>query len=222
MTTPGFRRFSRFGSNRPSEPAHRSAVRGRYVRHSVRVGRPGTDENDALPAPAHPSGSALVIPLPAVDAVVGTWREALDPSAADGVPAHVTIHFPWVDKEAIDQVVLRDLQEMVAATAPFEVVFRRVGWFGREVLWLDPDPKEPFVTLAAESARRWPDYPQYEGRHVDLVPHVTVGFGPQDRLDAVAADLDKLLPVKDVVTHVWWITRSEPQSWVVRRVLELG
>jgi 2'-5' RNA ligase len=171
---------------------------------------------------AAPAGSALIIPLLAVERIVGIWRRALDPSAADGVPAHVTIHFPWVAEGLVHQIVLRDLQAMAAATLRFEVAFPRVGWFDREVLWLDPDPKEPFVALAADSARRWPDYPQFEGRFETVVPHVTVGIGMPDRLEAVAARLREALPINDAVTQLWWITRSEPEPWVVRRALDLG
>ncbi len=111
---------------------------------------------------------------------------------------------------------------MVATVPRFEVVFQRVGWFDREVMWLDPDPKEPFLALAAESARRWPDHPQYGGQFETVVPHVTVGIGRTDELDRVAARLAEVLPIRDVVAQLWWITRTGAEQWVVRSALDLG
>jgi 2'-5' RNA ligase len=167
-------------------------------------------------------GSALIIPFLAVDKIVGGWRESLDPSAAAGVPAHITIHFPWVPADRVDRSVLRDLEEIVAAVPRFAVVFERIGWFDRDVLWLDPDPKEPFISMAAESAGRWPDHPQYGGQFETVVPHLTVGIGHADELDSVEARLALVLPIHDVVTQVWWITRTGDEQWEVRRMLDLG
>jgi 2'-5' RNA ligase len=167
-------------------------------------------------------GSALIIPLSAAEKIVGGWRVSLDPSAAAGVPAHITIHFPWVPADQVDRSVLRDLEEMVAAVPRFDVVFERIGWFDREVLWLDPDPKEPFISMAAESAGRWPDRPQYGGQFEIFVPHLTVGIGHPDELDRAEARLAHVLPIHDVVTQVWWITRTGAERWVVRHTIDLG
>jgi hypothetical protein len=40
--------------------------------------------------------SAVVVPVPEAEPRVGALRTALDPSAALGVPAHVTILYPFV------------------------------------------------------------------------------------------------------------------------------
>jgi 2'-5' RNA ligase len=158
----------------------------------------------------------------AAEGVVGGWRQSLDPSAAAGVPAHITIHFPWVPADQVDHPVLRDLEEMVAAIPPFRVVFDRIGWFDREVLWLDPDPNEPFIAMAAQSAARWPDQPQYGGQFESVVPHLTIGIGNRDELHRAQAGLAKVLPIHDVVTQVWWITRTGTERWVVRHSVDLG
>jgi 2'-5' RNA ligase len=164
----------------------------------------------------------LIIPMLAAEGVVGGWRQSLDPSAAAGVPAHITIHFPWVPADQVDHPVLRDLEEMVTAIPPFEVVFDRIGWFDRDVLWLDPDPKEPFIAMAAQSAARWPDQPQYGGQFESVIPHLTIGIGNRDELHRAQARLAQVLPIHDVVTQVWWITRTGAERWVVRHSVDLG
>ena len=45
--------------------------------------------------------SAVVIPVPEAEAVVGPHRARLDPFAAWGVPAHVTVLAPFVPPHAI-------------------------------------------------------------------------------------------------------------------------
>lgn len=170
---------------------------------------------------ADDSESALIIPLLVVDRVVGPWRAALDPSAALGVPAHVTIHFPWVPADRVDGAALRELEAMVGNVSRFDVALHRIGWFDREVLWLDPDPRERFLALTADSARRWPDYPLYGGRFETVIPHVTIGIGRSGQLDKVAEALGGVLPIHDAATQLWWITRSGSEPWAIRLLLGL-
>jgi 2'-5' RNA ligase len=164
----------------------------------------------------------LIIPLLTVEKVVGQWRAALDPSAAAGVFAHITIHFPWVPASQVDQSVLHDFGKMAVAVPRFRVLFERIRWFDREVLWLDPDPTEPFIALAAASADRWPGYPQYGGQFETPVPHLTVGMGNTEELESVEAQLARVLPIHDVVRQVWWISRTGAEKWVVRHRADLG
>ena len=157
-----------------------------------------------------------------IEPVVGSFRLALDPSAAAGVPAHVTVHFPWVPLERIDESVIADVAEMVEAFPSFAVTFRELRWFNRDVLWLEPDPPNPFVALAAESARRWPDYPQYDGVFETVIPHLTVGVGDEWSLNHAEVALTDLLPMHGVADQVWWMTRTGADPWVHRRTFGLG
>jgi hypothetical protein len=45
--------------------------------------------------------SAVLVPIPAAERVVSTHRSRLDGAAALGVPAHVTVLFPFVPPSAI-------------------------------------------------------------------------------------------------------------------------
>ena len=44
--------------------------------------------------------SAVLVPIPAAERVVSTHRSRLDGAAALGVPAHVTVLFPFVPPTA--------------------------------------------------------------------------------------------------------------------------
>ncbi|AWS41654.1 2'-5' RNA ligase family protein [Streptosporangium sp. 'caverna'] len=95
--------------------------------------------------------TALIVKVPEAEPVVGRWRERFDPFAARGVPAHVTVLYPFLDNGRIDDRLLGELRELFAAQASFEVRFDRCGRFP-EVLYLAPEPE---AWGEGESAPRW-------------------------------------------------------------------
>lgn len=52
-----------------------------------------------------PGQTVVIVPIPAVQPLVGGWRARLDSSAAVGVPAHVTIIYPF--RRLTDQLARR-------------------------------------------------------------------------------------------------------------------
>ncbi|MEO6082556.1 MAG: 2'-5' RNA ligase family protein, partial [Umezawaea sp.] len=91
--------------------------------------------------------TAVIVPVPVADAVVGSYRQALDHSAAWGVPAHVTVVYPFLSPDRITEAVVDDLREVLTRVGSFECAFSQVAWFGQDVVWLGPDPAEPFRAL---------------------------------------------------------------------------
>src|SRR3989442_1054852 len=66
------------------------------------------------------------------------------------------------------------LEELFAGFEPFDFALTEVRrWPG--VLWLAPEPAEPFVALTSALAARYPEHPPYEGEHDVVIPHLTVG-----------------------------------------------
>lgn len=49
--------------------------------------------------------TGLIVKIPEVERAVCGWRERLDPSAQAGVPAHVTVLFPFLEESRIDVLV---------------------------------------------------------------------------------------------------------------------
>ena len=65
-------------------------------------------------------------------------RERLDSSAPLGVPAHITVLYPFLPPGAIGPPVLGELERLFAAAGRFRFRLGRTAWFGPEVLWLAP------------------------------------------------------------------------------------
>ena len=161
--------------------------------------------------------TAVIVPVPAADAVVGTYRQALDHSAVWGVPAHVTVLYPFLPPERITAAVVDGLGEVLTATGAFECVFSRVAWFGRDVVWLAPDPAGPFRALTERVWRRFPECPPYGGAHPEVVPHLTIGStrrADPAALERAAAEVGAMLPIAAGIDRVRLIAgSSSPGSW---------
>lgn len=159
--------------------------------------------------------SAVVVPVPGVEAVVGDYRLRLDPSAGWGVPAHVTVVYPFVPPP-VGVDVLDRLRVALASVPPFECVFSRVEWFlDDEVMWLAPEPDRPFRVLTDAVWRAFPGFPPYGGRFADVVPHLTVGAnGDMAAMRSAAAELAPRLPVTVFVDRVLLLAgRAAPGGW---------
>jgi len=168
--------------------------------------------------------AAVVVVVPEAEQVVGPHRARHDPSAAWGVPAHVTVIFPFVAPASLDGTVVERLAAAVATVPAFDVVFGECGWFDGLVLWLAPAPIEPFRELTSAVWSAFPDHPPYSGEYADLTPHLTVAQrGGVDLLREIEATVVAELPVVSRVNEVSLVAgRPEPDSWRTVVRLPLG
>ena len=135
-------------------------------------------------------------------AVTVRVRADLGRSAAEGMPAHVTVISPFVAPTRIDDRVLGALADVVGSVPAFEVKFARCSWFGDAVRWLAPEPVGPFRALTSALWARFPACPPFGGGY-DVVPHLTVGHGVDAaRLEYVARSIGRRLPLTARVDSV--------------------
>jgi 2'-5' RNA ligase len=155
--------------------------------------------------------SALLLAVPAAEAAVGAHRARLDPSARDGVPAHITVLYPFLPPAEIGPGVLAELSRLFAGTPRFDFTLDRVRWFGESVVWLGPSDESPFRALSKRAARAYLSCPPYGGEHPDTVPHLTVGQrGETAELRAAAEAVRPLLPITARATEVTLMAGPEP------------
>jgi 2'-5' RNA ligase len=154
--------------------------------------------------------TALIVAIPEAESAVGGLRLAHDWSAPLGVPAHVTILFPFANAADVDEEAIA---EVVASFPAFAFELDRVGRFDDGPVWLHPEPSAPFAALTDAVWHRFPDYPPYEGAHDVIVPHLTVS--------SVPVEVDVELPVRAVAREVTLIEEAADGRWSVRRVFPL-
>ncbi|MYX32978.1 2'-5' RNA ligase family protein [Streptomyces sp. SID8377] len=146
--------------------------------------------------------TALIVKVPEAEPVVGSWRELFDASARAGVPAHVSVLYPFLSQDQVDDRVLGVMSELFCSHSAFDVRFRRCGRFPG-VLYLAPEPDGQLRALTLAVADRWPEAPPYGGRFAEVVPHLTVAHDQEPGvLDAVEADLAGRPPVTARVSSV--------------------
>ena len=174
--------------------------------------------------PKEPEQSALLVIVPEAEPAVASLRATLDSAAAKGVPAHVTVLYPFVPAALIDEAVLAAVREVVGSVPRFEVDLAAVSWFGDEVVYLQPRPAEPLRRLTAAVAARFPGFPPYGGEHAEVVPHLTIGHdGPREVLAAAGARVEPHLPIRVRVGAVRLMTGSEAAgSWRTVSEFPLG
>ena len=71
--------------------------------------------------------SALIVALPEAEQDVAQYREVLDSGAVLGVPAHVTILYPFMPAELVTDNVASDLSRLFLTVSPFDVTFGSIG-----------------------------------------------------------------------------------------------
>jgi 2'-5' RNA ligase superfamily protein len=167
--------------------------------------------------------TALLIPFPALEAPLRAYQ-GLDPAVSFGVPRHVTLLGPFAPLELLASAARAALRSLFASVAAFRCSFPRTAWFGEEVLFLMPEPRDVFVELTSQVWRLFPDYPPYGGAFAEIVPHLTVGISTTlaDREASTAemrraeAGLAPLLPLTGTADRALLMAgRREPNGWRV-------
>ncbi len=146
------------------------------------------------------SASGLVLLVPELAPVIDDLRARHDPAARQGMPAHVTVLYPFMPPVRLSRTRRRRLADVVRSFPAMQLTFVRVGRFA-EVLWLAPEPPEPIVALVRAVAAAFPDYPPYGGQFDTIVPHVTVAHGEGLALGALEPEL-RTRVARPVTCHV--------------------
>ena len=141
--------------------------------------------------------SAVVVRVPSLDQTIAELRRRFGlPLKPNGIRPHVTVTIPFLPAARLrNDGELPALRALCARFNAFGVSFPRTARFPR-VLYLTPEPAEPFIELAAALMERWPEIGPYAGGNQELVPHLTVGTSRPPRVfDAVAEALRPQLPL---------------------------
>ncbi|PZS26122.1 MAG: hypothetical protein DLM61_19005 [Pseudonocardiales bacterium] len=116
--------------------------------------------------------TGLVIPVPAADALLASVGARYPGTVRAGLPAPVSLLYPFVVAAELDERVTTALHELFVEQVPIPVDFvecyRRGGFVA-----LRPEPSDRLRELIARTWRRWPDVVPYEGVYGDVEPHVT-------------------------------------------------
>jgi 2'-5' RNA ligase len=173
--------------------------------------------------------TAVVLACEELEPAVGSWRRRYTTAGARGMPAHVTLLYPFADTGKVELLVAR-LGDVVARFPPLELVFARTAYFdgAESTLYLVPDPAAPAAALANAVAAAFPKYPPYGGAHDEVVPHLTdevvphltVAQGRRELLAEIEAAVGRSLPLRCRVSRVS-LYRDGDRGWECARTFSL-
>jgi 2'-5' RNA ligase len=171
-------------------------------------------------------GSALVVLVPEAEASVKPFRDRYDPSAAAGMPAHITLLYPFKPPDEVDEAVLDSLRHCFTRFAPIHFSLSSIRRFSVEVLYLAPEPDEPFRQLTLAIWDRYPETPPYGGKWPNIVPHLSVAWlADEQQLDGITNDFveasQEQLPIRATASEVA-LMDNRSGRWQVRAMFSLG
>ncbi len=138
------------------------------------------------------ASTALVVCVGEADARIDDLRQRFDPVRARGVPAHLTLLYPFVPLALRSPGVLARVVTILNQFAAFDFRLARVGRFA-DTAFLAPQPARPFIAMSEALAQAFPDFPPYGGGHASVVPHLSVGRGGAGEVAAAVLALKRRL-----------------------------
>jgi 2'-5' RNA ligase len=168
--------------------------------------------------------TAIIVPVPEAEAVVGQWRRRYTPSGASGMPAHITLLVPFTDSHALDDDRIGGVRDVLGRFEPVELSLAATAHFEGPppVLYLEPEPAAPFRAMTEALVDAFPEQPPYGRAHGEIVPHLTVATRlDRENLAAIEAELAGALPIAARPSEAW-LMENTADAWRLRNRFPFG
>ncbi|MFW2383415.1 MAG: 2'-5' RNA ligase family protein [Acidimicrobiales bacterium] len=159
--------------------------------------------------------SAVAVVVPEADELLS----AVGGSVSGGMPAHVTVTYPFLSPRRIQQSHRDQLRAIASASESFDLELATLR--NHELItFLTVTPEEPVRTLTAAVLEDWPDHPPYGDSEVDVPPHMTLGINvlPEEIADTV----EPFLPIGCKIDRLVLMVRGLSGRWRIAEEYPLG
>ena len=173
-----------------------------------------------------PLESGLAVLVPEAEHLVRPFREEHDPSAAAGMPAHITLLYPFKPPYEICDSVMEKLNRCFAGFSSFDFSLAKICRFPGAILYLAPEPDEPFRRLTLAVWDYYQETPPYCGKDSNVVPHLTLAkVDNEQQADQAAAEFAQAsrgqLPIRVTLSEIA-LMDTLSGSWQLRTAIPLG
>lgn len=191
---------------------HRSRSAGRTPQPRRRIARSCWYEVGVPPV----GQTALVLLVPEAEPTLGAVASRYPHLVRRGVPAHVTVLYPWLPVDEIDGHALRLCSLLAASVHPVDVSFSALKAHPG-MIFLEPDKSEIVDRLIKGTKSCWPSMRPYGGKYPDSPPHLSVALGElsQDEIESLRDLVNPLLPIKSRFDTLHLVSYAE-NGWTVR------
>jgi 2'-5' RNA ligase len=168
--------------------------------------------------------TAIIVALPRCDLLVSAVAAELEIHRPPGMPAHVTLLYPFVDESTLVAGMAAQAQRALSHIAPFECEFASFGRFIDPIptaLHLVPNPADPFRGMIAALERTFA-LRAYGGQFGEVIPHVTLVESPDPALWArTESRVGESLPLSETIS-TFSIYRETHSGWHEAFTMPLG
>jgi hypothetical protein len=161
--------------------------------------------------------TAIVVPVPQAETAVGEHRNVLDRAAAWGVPAHVTVLYPFLPPAQLNGQTLDRVGVAAGRLTATTATFAEVRWFDERVVYLAPEPAQWFRFATEVMVDAFPNCLPYDGAFDEVIPHLTIGDADDHQsMQAAAEAVRAHLPIHALVDRLWVMQGTTVDaSWAV-------
>lgn len=190
------------------------------------LGRNSTNRQKETDERTSADVTTLAFLVPEAESVWGSYRAQHDPSAAMGMPAHITVIWPFKHPDEIAADVMARIAAITATQPCFNVSFHQIAAFDKTALFLTPEPSWPFLQLTSAVWRAYPEFPPYGGIHAELIPHLTIGqFDDEQTFEQISTKVEltakRALPLTALLTQLCLMEQIDG-IWRRRHAFSLG
>jgi len=157
--------------------------------------------------------------VPEADRLVSCWRGDGRPVPPGELGLHITVLWPFLQLRRPGRRLAAELVELFATVPSFEFALTAVGRFP-DVLFLRPEPADPFRALTDLVSRRWPHCQPYGGAYPEVIPHLTVAAGRPSPADT--GPLERALPIRARAAEVALAAPDRHGRWQILTTFPLG
>ena len=173
--------------------------------------------------------STLVILVPEAEGLVRSFRERYHPSAKAGMPAHITLLYPFKSPNEIDGLVLDTLSQCFSRFPPVKFSLTTINRFPGETLYLVPEPEDPLRELILAIWRCYSETPPYRGQYSTIIHHLPAadrsGLIGDQELAEIAREFEQAaegrLPLQALAAEVT-LMDSRSGRWAINTTFRLS
>jgi len=141
-----------------------------------------------------------------------------DPSAAAGIPPHVTLMFPFLPPTELSEPIVDQLDVLMSHAVAFDFRLTAARQFEQGVVYLVPEPAAPFARLTTEIGKQFGLLPFGGEFGAEPITHLTVAILKSSaKRQHVVDQLLPELPITIGVKEAWLMVGSNSSHWSVVR-----
>jgi 2'-5' RNA ligase len=161
--------------------------------------------------------STLLIPVVEASESVNKWRVEYQDSAKRGMPAHITLFFPFLHPSEIGDSTITQLTHFFKKVNKFTYQLNKIENFPL-VVYLAPTNGSKFTKISQNLATKYPQIKPYEGEYLAPIPHCTLArMSTEAKTEEIKGQIETSIkhepPISCDAHEAWLMYKNELNYW---------